>query len=147
MAVTQTQQYFADKSITQDPDECCRSLGGDLVIDSDGTPLCSFETYEFPRSQACQYALQNAEQAPTQAGGLGNWLATNAAGIGSAIGTTFESVFSTITGTPTPAQQLAASAAAAEEERKRKNRQVVVGLVIFVVIAIVGVYLIKKRKK
>jgi hypothetical protein len=151
MAVTQTQQYFVDKAISQNPNECCLALGGEVYEGDDKEMLCAAringQNTSFALSQACGFVEAAAETTPTQGGGFGNWLTTNIGGIASGIGSAFGSVYSTITGTETPEQALDRARLEAEAERQRKTRQAIVGLVIFVVIAVIGFYLIKKRKK
>jgi hypothetical protein len=153
MAVTQTQQYFVDKAISQNPNECCLALDGEVIEASwsPGTMICQANVNgkltSFPLEDSCGVVEAAAETTPTQGGGFGNWLTTNIGGIASGIGSAFGSVYSTITGTETPEQALDRARLEAEAERQRKTRQAVVGLVIFVVIAVIGFYLIKKRKK
>lgn len=141
MAVTQYQQYLADKAQTpNDPEECCLSMGGDLVTDSDGTPLCSFTDFEYPLSLACGYAQQAAETAPdanTQqsGGGFGAWLSSNLETIGT-IATTI------ISGGP---QQTSPGPQDNTGDEDGKKTLIAVAVAIFVVV--VAIVLIRKSRK
>lgn len=142
MAVTQYQQYLADKAQTpNDPEECCLSMGGDLVTDSDGTPLCSFTDFEYPLSLACGYAQQAAENAPdanTQqsGGGLGAWLSTN-----------LETIFtigSTIFG---GGQQQTSPGPTAPPPEEQDNTKTLIAVAVAIFVVVVAILLIRKSRK
>ena len=144
MAVTQFQQYLADKAQTPaDTEECCIAMGGDLVTDSDGTRLCSFVTHEYPLSEACTVAQQIAENTPDanqqqSGGGLGAWLSTNAETLGSI----FSDIGSLVTGNP-PMQTSPGPVPNAGQDNKKTF--IAVAVAIFVVV--VAIILIRKSRK
>ena len=142
MAVTQYQQFLADKAqVASDPEECCLSMGGDLVTDSDGTSLCSFTDYEYPLSLACTYAQQVAENAPDanqqqSGGGIGAWLSQNLetlVGIGQQVGTL-------LGGTPPPPPELT-------ETEEDNNTGTIIAVAVAIFVVVVAIVLIRKKAK
>lgn len=63
MSATQNAQLLSETAQAGEANACCLALGGDIIVDSsNGDEICSFETYEFPLSMACQTAQNNAIQ-------------------------------------------------------------------------------------
>lgn len=144
MAVTQNQQYIADVAQAGDADQCCIALGGDLVIDSDGTPLCSFQDYEYPRSAACGYAAGIAGNSPTQGGsasggGLGGWLSNNLGVIADSASTVIRAF------QPAPAQTLPAAGPPPEATSQVQTKQIITA--ILVLAGVVGIVIFIRKKK
>lgn len=141
MAVTQFQQYLADKAQTPaDNEECCLAMGGDVVTDGDGTQLCSFETHEYPLSAACQYAQQVAENTPDanqqqSGGGLGAWLSTNAETLGSI----FSDIGTIFGGTPPPPTS--------PGPPPKDNSKTFIAVAVAILVVVVAIFLIRKSRK
>ena len=147
MAVTQTQQYLADTKAAQNPQACCLALGGTISTDDENQQICvatvnNFGT-SFYLSDACSYAGAVAQTSPTQGGGLLNWISQNVGSVGTAV----SNIIGTVTGQPTPQQQIASLQAEQEAERQRQNRKLVVGLVIFAAATLILIIYLKNRKK
>jgi hypothetical protein len=143
MAVTQNQQYLADVAQAGDADQCCIALGGDLVIDSDGTPLCSFPDYEYPRSQSCQYAAGVSMGSPTQGGsasggGLGGWLSNNLGVIADSASTIIGALNPT---PPPPPSEVTMPGNTAQYNTKR------IITAVLVLAGVVGIVLFIRKKK
>jgi len=147
MAVTQTQQYLADTKAAQNPNACCLALGGTMATDDENRQICvavvnGFAT-SFYLADACNYAGAVAQSSPTQGGGLLNWISSNVGTVGTAV----SNVIGTITGQPTPQQQISALQAEQDAERQRQNRRLIVGLVIFAAATLILIVYLKNRKK
>lgn len=143
MAFTQNQQYLADIAQAGDADQCCLALGGDLVIDADGTPLCSFEDFEYPRSQACGYAANVGTGSATpggaaSGGGIGNWFANNLGALTDSASTIIR-VFN-----PTPPPATPPSAPAVETNQVT-TKQIITA--ILVLAGFVAIIMFIRRKK
>ena len=143
MAVTQYQQYLADKSQTpMDSEECCLSLGPDAVVDF-LNDTCTTGTQSFPLTSSCNFAAATAENAPdanTQqsGGGIGAWFSSNLEtilSIGQGIGSLFG-------GTPPPQTS---PGPVQEPEQDSKKTLIAVAVAIFVVV--VAIVLIRKSRK
>ena len=148
MAVTQNQQYLADVAQAGDADQCCIALGGDLVIDSDGTPLCSFPDYEYPRSQSCQYAAGVSMGSPTQGGsasggGLGGWLSNNLGVIADSAST----IIGALNPTPPPAQPPVTSPGGPGGSYATQVNTKRIITAVLVLAGVVGIVLFIRKKK
>jgi len=141
MAVTQYQQFLADKAqVASDPEECCLAMGGvaDLVNGS-----CELSNQSIPLANSCVMAQSVAENAPDanqqqSGGGIGAWLSENLetlVGIGQQVGTLFG-------GTPPPPPGVAETQVA---EDKKTGTIIAVAVAIFVVV--VAIVLIRKKAK
>lgn len=140
MAVTQYQQFLADKAQTpNDTEECCLSMGGvvDLVRDT-----CILGNNEIDLIDSCAQAQEVAESAPdanTQqsGGGLGAWLSSNLetiVGIG-------QTIFSG--GKPAPTSPGPATAPAEEQD----NTKTLIAVAVAIFVVVVAILLIRKSRK
>lgn len=144
MAVTQYQQFLADKAQTpNDPEECCLSMGGvvDFVRDT-----CILGNNEIDLSDSCEHAQDVAENAPdanTQqsGGGLGAWLSTN-----------LETIFtigSTILGggpqqtSLGPQTNLDTDTNTDDED----NKKTLIAVAVAILVVVVAILLIRKSRK
>lgn len=147
MAVTQTQQYLADTKAAQNPQACCLALGGTITTDDENQQICvavvNGSATSFYLSDACSYAGAVAQTSPTQGGGILGWISQNVGTVGTAV----SNIIGTVTGQPTPQQQIASLQAEQEAERQRQNRRLVVGLVIFAAATLILIIYLKNRKK
>ena len=78
MASTPDQQYFTDTKTIGDPEQCCITLGGDIIDIGDGTMLCSWaevdsplgeDISEIPLSSACSLVGSIAPDLPSDGSG------------------------------------------------------------------------------
>lgn len=145
MAVTAQQQYLSDIAQAGDADQCCIALGGDLVIDADGTPLCSFEDFEYPRTQACNYVTEMAESAPTQggqsAGGFLGQITAETAQTGLSI---LDGLVNIFRKPQPPTAAPAATPPADVQENQVTTKQIITAVAVILGLVVV-VYLIRKK--
>ena len=118
---------------------CCLSLGGDLVIDGDGTELCSFVDDEFPLTQACSYTnVDDSSSNPFNWGGLNSFLST----LGAIAVPFLPFLFNTAQAPPTGG----APNLSPEEYKAQNGMLILVGFVILIALS-VGAYIYIKRRK
>jgi hypothetical protein len=147
MAVTQYQQYLADKSQTpMDSEACCLSLGPGAVVDFVNN-TCTTGTQSFPLTDSCNYAAATAENAPdanTQqsGGGIGAWLSSNLETITS-IGQGIGSLFGGTSPQTSPGPQTNLDTDTGDENGNKTL--IAVAVAIFVVV--VAIVLIRKSRK
>lgn len=138
MAVTQFQQYLADKAQTPaDNEECCLAMGGvvDFVSES-----CELANQSIPLSNACTVAQQVAENTPDanqqqSGGGLGAWLSTNAETLGSI----FSDIGTIFGGTPPPPTS--------PGPPPKDNSKTFIAVAVAILVVVVAIFLIRKSRK
>ena len=142
MAVTQYQQYLADKSqVASDPEECCLAMGGvvDLVNDT-----CDLPNGQIDLIDSCGFAQEVATNAPDanqqqSGGGIGAWLSENLetlTNIGMQVGTLFG-------GTPPPPPGMTQQ----EEDDEGKNTGTIIAVAVAILVVVVAIVLIRKKGK
>ncbi len=140
MAVTQVQQFLADKAQTpNDPEECCLAMGGvvDFINDS-----CNLSNGQIDLVDSCSHAQQVAELTPDavnqqSGGGFGSWVQQNAEGIGSLLGTLggFLGV-----GPPPPAPSM-------NETPEDDSTKTLLAVAVAILVVVVAIFLIRKSRK
>jgi hypothetical protein len=141
MAVTQFQQYLADKAQTpMDSEECCLAMGG--VVDS-LNDTCTTGTQSFYLEDSCSFAANIAENTPDavnqqSGGGLGSWLQQNAETVGTLVGT-IGGLFGL--GTPPP------SPTGLNEPAQDDGKKTLVAVAVAILVVVVAIFLIRKTRK
>lgn len=143
MAVTQFQQYLADKAQTpNDPEECCLSLGG--VVDS-LNDSCELQNQSIPLNSACSYSQQVAELSPDavnqqSGGGFGSWITSNAETVGTLIGS-IGGLFGLGTPPPPPAPS------GLNEPAQDEGKKTLLAVAVAILVVVVAILLIRKSRK
>lgn len=143
MAVTQFQQYLADKAQTpNDPEQCCLSMGGtiDFVNDS-----CELTNQSIPLNSACSYSQQVAQLTPDavnqqSGGGLGSWITSNAETLGTLIGS-IGGLFGV--GTPSPSY----TGLNESDDDDDDDKKTLLAVAVAILVVVVAILLIRKSRK
>jgi hypothetical protein len=142
MSVTQNAQLLSETAQAGEANACCLALGGDIIVDtSNGDEICSFETYEFPLSLACQTAQNTAigSGSPSEES-AGSGFVAGFTSILDSLGTAATGVLGALNPQPpTPNQSTYATPA-----QSNRGKQVIT---IAVFVLVVGVVLIMLRRK
>jgi len=117
---------------------CCYSLGGAIVIDSDGTELCSWIDGEIPLTDSCSYTdVDDNSSNPFNWGGFNSFLST----LGSIAVPFLPFLFGTAqppvggSQSPTP-----------DEYKSQQGMIVIVGFFILIALSVGAYIIIKKRR-
>ena len=143
MAVTQVQQFLADKAQTpNDPEECCLAMGA-LYVDL-GNNTCVLSNGEIDLVDACSYAQEVAELTPDavnqqSGGGLGSWITSNAETVGTLIGG-IGGLFGL--GTPSPH-----SPTGLNEPAEDDGKKTLLAVAVAILVVVVAILLIRKSRK
>jgi len=138
MAVTQFQQYLADKAqVSADTTECCLAMGGSVDVVNDS---CELANQSIPLNIACTVAQQVAENTPDASqqqsgGGLGAWLSENVETLGSI----FTDVAVLFGATPPPQTS--------PGPPPKDNTKTFIAVAVAILMVVVAIFLIRKSRK
>jgi len=143
MAVTQFQQYLADKAQTpMDNTECCLSMGGTVDVVND---TCILNNNEIDLIDSCAHAQEVAELTPDavnqqSGGGFGSWITSNAETVGTLIGS-IGGLFGLGTPSPPPAPS------GLNEPAQDEGKKTLLAVAVAILVVVVAILLIRKSRK
>jgi len=138
MAVTQFQQYLADKAQTpMDNTECCLAMGGTVDVVND---TCILGNAEMDLIDSCAHAQDVAENTPDASqqqsgGGIGAWLSENVETLGSI----FTDVAVLFGATPPPQTS--------PGPPPKDNTKTFIAVAVAILMVVVAIFLIRKSRK
>lgn len=142
MAVTQFQQYLADKAQTpNDPQQCCLSMGGTIDFVNE---TCILSNGQIDLVDSCSHAQEVAQLTPDavnqqSGGGLGSWITSNAETVGTLIGS-IGGLFGL--GTPPPP-----SPTGLNEPAQDDGKKTLLAVAVAILVVVVAILLIRKSRK
>ena len=145
MSATQNAQLLSETAQAGEANACCMALGGDIIVDSsNGDEICSFETYEFPLSMACQTAQNQAIQgASPEQQSAGSGFVAGFTGILDALGSATTNVLGALN--PQQAQgQMPSQSQYVSPVQSNSGKQI---LTIAVAVLLIAVLVIVLRRK